>query len=351
MEVDYILNGKGVGSVASRFIKSGGDPYTMRPFEGKDGRPYILVNHNGKMEAVLATNADATLRHEEWIQIDETVQRVARERLNAVEDLRSRGLVYNIGNGMAKTVLLSQKSSDINDATISMDGLREGENDRPVYATEYLPLPIIHKDFSFSAREILASRNGNTPLDTSMVEEATRKCAETAEKLLLGSTTFATYGGGTIAGYTNFSSALTQNLDDPSDSAWVATTLLESVLGMIQQAQNAHYYGPYMLYIAPSWTKYFGEDFKTYSDKSVRQRLLEIDNLEGIKTLDFMSNYDMILVQMTSNVIRMVVGMDFMTLQWETNGGMLVHFKIMGIMVPQLRADYNGNTGIVYGSV
>lgn len=349
---DYILNGKAYGSVARRFIANGGDPYIMRPFEGKDGRPYLLLrNSAGQQVPVLSANADATLRHEEWIQIDDTVQRVARETLNAVDDLRSRGLVYNIGNGMAKTVLLSQKMSDTNDAVISMDGVRKSPDDRPVYDTDYLPLPIIHKDFMFHSREIMASRNGNTPLDTSMVEESTRKCAEMAEKLLIGRATFPTYGGGTIAGYTNFSSALTQNLDNPSDSAWVASTLLDSILDMIQQAQDAFYNGPYVLYYAPSWSKYFGKDFKTYSDKSVRQRISETADLQDIKKLDFLQNYDMILVQMTSNVIRLVVGLDFITLQWETEGGMIVHFKVMGILVPQLRADYNGNTGIVYGSV
>jgi hypothetical protein len=53
---------------------------------------------------------------------------------------------------------------------------------------------------------------------------------------------------------------------------------------------------------------------------------------------------------MTSDVIRMVIGMDVTTVQWETMGGMRLHFKVMAIMVPQLRADYNSNTGIVHGT-
>jgi hypothetical protein len=38
------------------------------------------------------------------------------------------------------------------------------------------------------------------------------------------------------------------------------------------------------------------------------------------------------------------------TVQWEEQGGLLLNFKIMAIMVPQLRADHNGNTGIVHGT-
>jgi hypothetical protein len=29
---------------------------------------------------------------------------------------------------------------------------------------------------------------------------------------------------------------------------------------------------------------------------------------------------------------------------------MRIHFKVMAIMVPQLRADMNGNTGLVHGA-
>ena len=59
----------------------------------------------------------------------------------------------------------------------------------------------------------------------------------------------------------------------------------------------------------------------------------------------------MVLVQMTSDVIRAVVGMEFQTLQWPTEGGMLLNFKVMGIIVPQVRVDINHRTGLVHGNV
>jgi uncharacterized linocin/CFP29 family protein len=297
-------------------------------------------------------NADATLRHEEWLQIDQAVQMVARERLRAVEDLRSRGLTYNIPNGLGKTVLLTEKQSDINDAVISMEPMRESDNDRPVYDSDYLPLPVIHKDFHFGIRQIMASRNGSTPLDTSMIQMSTRKVAEMAEKLLVGTATFATYGGGTIYGYTNYTGALTESLSNPSTGGTsMGANALADILSMRKSAQDAHYYGPYMVYTSPDWDQYLDNEFKAASDKSVRQRILEVDGILGIRTLDYLTNYDIVMVQMTSDVIREVIGMDIQTIQWETKGGMQVNFKVMAIMVPQLRADYNGNTGIVYGSV
>jgi hypothetical protein len=120
---------------------------------------------------------------------------------------------------------------------------------------------------------------------------------------------------------------------------------------MKESSQNAKHYGPWMLYNAPSWDKYLDGDFKTNGDKTVRQRLKELENITDIRTLDFLTSYDMVLVQMTSDVVRLVIGLDINTVQWETQGGMQQNFKVMAIMVPQLRADFSSNTGIVYGSV
>ena len=56
------------------------------------------------------------------------------------------------------------------------------------------------------------------------------------------------------------------------------------------------------------------------------------------------------IVQMTSDVARAVVGMDITTVQWESKGGMQLNFKVMCINVPQIRADFYGNCGILHAT-
>jgi len=53
---------------------------------------------------------------------------------------------------------------------------------------------------------------------------------------------------------------------------------------------------------------------------------------------------------MTSNVARAIIGMDFTTLQWESRGGMQKNFKVMAIMVPNLRSTNSGKCGILHGT-
>jgi len=351
--MDFIMNGQGHGNIASTLLDAGMNPLALRPYIGDDDRHYITVNRGGELQAVPLANATATLRKDDWKILDAAVVKAALPRLKAVADIRGMGLTFNIPNGMAKTVLETETQSDINDADVSMDGLRQGEADRPLFELSNLPLPIIHKDFDFSARQIAVSRNGGSPLDTTMAELAGRKVAETAEKLLLGTYGSYAFGGGTIYGYTNFPSRLTKTITAPTAGGWTGATLVGEVLAMILQAQQAYHFGPYNLYFSLPWTTYLGDDYSTAKgDNTLRQRLEAIDNINSVGVLDYLSTsaYVVLLVQTTSDVVREVIGMDIITVQWETTGGMQLNFKVMAIMVPQLRADQNGNTGIVHGT-
>lgn len=353
--MDFILNGQGQGSVANTLLQNGWDVGALRPWIGQDGRHYIAQNRNGKMTALPTPVANATLRKDEWKLLDEAIISVAKDRLTVVDDLRSAGLTFNIPNGMAKTVLETEEVSDLTEATISMDPAREAENDRPEYDLVNLPLPVIHKDFYFSARQIATSRNMGASIDTTAAQLAARRVAEEAERLALGigsdglSKTY-TYGGGTIYGLTNFPSRITRTITAPTGSNQATT--VQEVLAMRQDSEDAKHYGPWVLYTSPAWDQYLDDDYSSSKgDNTLRERIEAIRGIQAVRTADYLgSGYSMILVQQSTDVIREVIGMDMTTVQWETHGGMRLNFKVMAIMVPQLRADFNGNTGIVHGS-
>ncbi len=355
MEIDYILNGQPSGDVASRLMENNCNPACLRPWVAKSGKCYVSVmNAEGILEARQVANTTATLRKDDWKILDDAIVKAAQPRLKAVADLRAAGLTFSIANGMGKTVLETETQSDMDPAIVSMDGMRESPNDRPVFELGSLPLPIIHKDFNYSLRQVMASRNGGSPLDTTTAELAARKVAESAEQMLLGIHATAdqfAYGGGTIYGYTDFPSRLTRTITQPTGASTDGSNALQDVLAMRTQAQKAFHYGPYQLYVSPNWDQFLDDDFKAASDKSIRQRLNEVDGIANVRTLDYLENYDMILIQMTTDVIREVIGMEITTVQWETKGGMQLNFKVMAILVPQLRADQNSRTGIVHGTV
>lgn len=360
--MDFILNGQANGGVASRLLQNGMNTNTLRPYSLPTGRTdrwgqqeyggtFITVNKGGKLVAQKISNAQATLRKDDWILLDTAIIRAATSRLAAVAAFRSRNLVHTIPNGMGVTVLQSQSQSDINDAEISINGVRESRNDRPQFDLVNLPLPIIHKDFNLYLREIEASRRGGSPLDTTTAELAGVKVAELAEKLTIGTGGAFSFGGGNIYGLTNYPDRITADqLTLPTDTSWTPQLFIAELLAMKQQSVDAKHFGPWIVFNSPAWDPYLDDDYSAAKgDNTLRERALKIKNLADMVTLDFMTGYQIVMVQLTPDVMRMVMGMDVTTLQWEEKGGLEFHFKVMTIQVPQLRSDYNGNTGIVHG--
>jgi uncharacterized linocin/CFP29 family protein len=308
---------------------------------------YITIN--GKNIKVNA----GTLLKDEYKYYDDVVLQVAQERLVGVGDLLARGCVLNIPNAMGTTVLEYEKVSWAGSAVMSMDALTRQLADRPYYTIHYLPLPIIHDDFFFTIRDLTASRKRGTPLDTLRAAMATRNVAEYIETMLFtgpGGSTFA-YGGGTIYGYLNQSGRLTYTtLADWGSSGITGAEVIKDVLNMKQTLIAYKHYGPYMLYVPTDFETVLDDDFKANSDKSVRQRIMEIGGIEGIKVADKLTNDNVVMVELKPETVRMVVGFQPMMVEWQSQGGMQFEFKVMAIMVPQIRADIDGNIGLVHGS-
>lgn len=324
-DMDAIFKGTAYGSVAQR-----------------------LLAHKMDVNALRVNNT--TLRKDEWKQLDETVVDISKVRLTGVSDLVSRGLVYNISNGLGTTVLESENISDMNDATMNMDGATRDPNDRVEYNIEYLPLPITHKDFQISIRVLEASRKLGQPLDTTQAGIAARKVAEKIETVLFTGASAYTFGGGTIRGYTDHASrntgSLTANWDDSAAVAY------SDVINMKQASIDAKHYGPWMLYVPTNFETALDEDYvaTTSTTITVRERIKQIGGIIDVKVADKLTADNVVLVQMSPETVRMVIGMQPTTVEWDTEGGMISHFKVMSIMVPQIRADQDGNCGIVHFS-
>lgn len=390
MFTDFVMNGQASGEFASALQGVRYDPGLLRPYIDRDGKKYCTVNtgrtvynpKTGKDEATYAKVAikdlmaqdvqspvfNATsMRKESWIELDRVVLKAARLRLRAWSDLMAANSFGGF-DGMSKLVLEHETMSDPGEAVVDMDGLTDGRNDAPRFQLQGLPLPITHSDFWFSRRKLAVSQSSGTPLDTTMAEAAGRRVAELVERTLIGVNAGLTYGGNSsqvggygrnssVYGYTNFPNRLTYtSLATPTGSNPDAT--VGNVLNMRELLYANRFYGPFMIYTSSDWDLYLDNDYARLggnnASMTLRQRLEGIDGIQGIKRLDFLTNatnpFTMIMVQMTPDVARAVNGMNMTTVQWESQGGMRLNFKVMAIWVPQIRADFNGNAGILQAS-
>jgi hypothetical protein len=315
---------------------------------GSASSPVVLrLLASGMDTSVLRTND--TLRKDEWIAVDGVVVKAAQERLVGVADLIRMDLVYRTGGGMGRTVLEYEDMSDVSGADLSMDGITRGRNDVPLFELKGLPLPIIHKDWQMSARKLAASRKGDEPLDTSTAALAARQVAEKAEQLLFRGGASFKFGGYTLYGLCDHPNRITGSLNAHwNDSAATGDTILDDVLRMKQASINQKHYGPWMVYVPTNFEVALDGDFKANSDKTVRQRLKEVAGILDVKVADMLTTDNVVMVQMTTDVVRWVEALPLQNLEWNEHGGMQLNFKVMTIAVPQIRADQEGNSGVVH---
>lgn len=300
---------------------------------------------------VNALRTNDVLRKQEWIQYDTAVINVARSRLIGVQDLMSAGLRYPLQNALGITRVEWETASEMTPADISMSGLSQSENDRVEFALTGIPVPIVHKDFNINIRALETSRRTGQPLDTMQVERATRMVAEKIENML-----FAGYTGlgtnNTIYGYTNAANRNTYTSSGTHDWDTDSTgeEMLADVLAMIELLVADNMYGPYILYVTNKAYTRMGDDFKTYSDKSIIQRLLEVPGLSAIRPAAFLGAKQQVMVQMTRDVVDMIDGIQPTLVQWDSLGGFVTNFKVLSIMLPRVRSDYEGQSGIVHAT-
>lgn len=294
----------------------------------------------------------AVLRRDEWIHFDEQLNMAAQMRLAAVQDLVQMGLTRSLSNALGKTLYEYERVGEMGDAVVSLDGLVRSEFEALEFTPHYLPLPITHKDFFFNIRNLSASRSRGESLDVTHIRWAGQRVAEKTESLLVNGYPSKTFAGVSIYGYTTHPDRNTTSFG--TGGAWTGSKtgeqILTDLLTMIGLLQADKHYGPYMLYVGADADTKLSEDFKANSDKSIRGRLLETSQLRGIRTLDTLANGNVLLVNMSDDVVVMIDGERFQTIMWDIHGGMGVNFKAFCIQVPLVRNGIEGRSGIVHMS-
>ena len=335
--------------------------YTLarRPYVNFKGESVIAVNTgrrkaDGSFEyAEQRLNTNATLRKDEWINLEEAILEAARERLTIVDDLKSAGLVYNAG-GLGTIISEWEAGSEITDAVATMDGETNVDGDAQEFSLYGVPIPVIQKPFRIGERHLLASRTRGSALDVTTGVEAARAVARTSEKMVFnGLPAIGTVDGRGIPGLTTFAGRATFTITAWHNAPTITTQdIFDDILAMVSQMETAErHFGPFTLYIPAEYAFRFREDFKANSERTLRERVLAEDVIKDIKVADMLTVGNVIMVQMESTVLDLAVAADVSTVQWASGSGWTNHFQTFAAWAPRLKQDHDGHTGIMHGSV
>lgn len=302
----------------------------------------------------------APLTDRAQIILDQAVVSVGMQRLSFVADLIAEGLTFNLTDPLSVTQLEWNKMNKVGAAQRTMTPSARGENKLPNVLPARLPIYLTTDNFELDIRTLKQSQRLGQPLDTNLIEQCTRSVNEAIEDAgINGATTLdgqpLAVAGYSAPGLVNAPNANTYNI---TDAAWVTapvgTTIVTETLAMVAVAQGDNKFGPFNLYVGTVIGNNLQGDFSTTKGEGTIQDRLEKIQAGGrnlrVKVADMMPAGTVALVQMTKDVVDVVVGQPPTVIPWTSLDGFTIYNLVMGIMIPRFRSDYNGQSGIVIGT-
>lgn len=344
VNIDGLHTNQGAEAVAGSqpfFVNRNGN---LMRWEDQPGHAYPQITTPRGMVV------NSLLRKDEWEQLDEAIVQAASKRLNGIMHLRERNLTFRLG-GIGSLLAQYNQASEMTEAAITIDGHTTGDRDRVDFNLVSVPVPVIHKEYSFGARELAGARNMGNAVETGNAEAAARVVAEGLENMLFNGNADVVLNGNSIYGYTTEPSRNTDTASNYGGGDWgTATNPEKTVGGMIDAAQGDNYYGPYLVYAA---TTQYNEAATTYttdgSGDTGADRIRRMAEVEGFFNGYWLDAGEIALVQASRDVVDLafVPGFELANLEWTSGDGMKSFFKVVTIAVPRVKSEYSGKSGIV----
>lgn len=265
--------------VKEKLVSVGYDVGLLRPWLDTHGRSVVTVSvGNGRLETIPST-IEALLSKEQFMELDRSVLTGFREVTPVISFLKSQKAQLRFDEKKAVQALYSQTLEEVERA--ANPHVKELVDSTLVnYPIVGIPLPITHQDFK----------------DIDSGADAGKTVGNAVERALISDIL---------------------NRAEQCD--------FDQIIQVIDLAYSKKFYGPFLL-LAP-------QDYDT-------EPVLRDDQKSSITLVNTDLVNDLVLVQYTPDVLRLVVGMDLTAVQWED------HFKVLCIITQQIRADFYKNVGI-----
>jgi uncharacterized linocin/CFP29 family protein len=286
----------------------------------------------------------ATLLREQWLEIDNLWLRVAEQYMGAVMDLTSRGLTLTIPSlGVAASQY--QAINRMDPATTDMRASAAGNNQRLRVTPRLVPLPFAFEDYEFDITELEAVQRLGGTLDTAYAEEAQRSVAETFESWLVNGAPDYSVDGNTIYGYRTHPNRIIG-----TGTSWAtATNIYPTIHKMFTDMITINRPGPYGLYMNVAQFGQLHAEQGVDRAWNVYRRIVEsFPQIQSIKPSFAVPAGELVLVELQRRTVDVAIKMDPANVPWEGMGGLVQHVRVLGSVVPRVKADGENKTGVVH---
>ena len=305
----------------------------------------IVVAQNVPEMLTNDIKVNSSLRKDEYEEIDAELIRVSENVQNGQVDLVNAGLVHNVGS-IGITESKYERVDNFTAAEFDMDISTSGILGKNDFDSVGVNVPVIFKEFKLNQRQLLASRSGvGEGLDVTSYGMAGRVVNESIEKMI--------FNGVSKLGIFGYTTHPNRNLKTIAN-AWntASGTPIADTLDMIQKARNANKRGPYVLYVADNvWVALQDDYSATKGDNTVMQRLLAIPGITAVKEAPELADSSVLLVQMDRSTVDLAIAEEVNSFDYSNDGGRSTFFRVQAVMTVRVKAEKNGQCGIVHGTV
>ena len=307
----------------------------------------VVIEHNADKNE-LVHNADGTVRHEDFLVIKDKIIEVRQRKLNGIADLMSNGL--SIPASIGDQLVGFENTNEFQEAEQDMNPTSFDNNDT-TFTKDFVPNPITHSSFSVPWRQ-----QGFQYKNSKGMVASIRQVAEKVEKtLFLGNSGISVTFNATafqIYGYTTHPNRGVDTISDWTLTASTEAIITETVtaLGLMFADQGGiKDENSVIMYVANDIWMNLQNDFKANSDKTVKDRLLQISQIKEVKPAEKLTNGNAILVEMEDRTIELAVAQDIIVVPHvKTNPMASQHMTAYAAMVHKIHEDSNSNTGIMH---
>jgi len=278
--------------------------------------------------------------------IDSAVVRVARDRLVLFSALQAAGLGVPLPNWLATLTLTSHKLGEAGAARRAMVPSR-GERGIMQWTPYTIPIYLTWDQFGFNSRELAAAQQAGQPLDSIHAEQSTRNVNVGFEDALINGA--VTVDGLTTPGLLSTTTTETFETGTKWDDAGKTgeEILADTQTGMRALQVNGNFMGPYLVATSKDYGIKLGSDFKANGDRTIRERLLAVDEVSQVVVADYFPDDTVVIMQLSRDVVDIQIGqMPAAVSVNPDQAGWATDFYIIGCAVPRVKSDANNKFGI-----
>jgi len=329
-------------------------------FAGQSLNKYLALNSDNEIIARASTMeevqkskifANATVRHEDFLDIQGTLTETRRLDLYGIEDLRSANLTYPVS--ISDQIVSVENPNVFNPAQQEMNP-NKFDNDNTAFGQIWTPNPITHKTFSVPWRQQGFTYKGSLGLSESL-----RMVFERLDKMLYyGNDDIKINFNGTlqtIYGYTTHPNRGTETISnwlDPAKLDGIVNEVID-VIGSMFVNQKVARQNSICIYYPKNFKSIFDKDYKSnYPSDTLRERLMRIPEVRDIKYADQLADSNLVMVEMDARTIQLATASDVIVVPHVNTKPMQGQTTTAyAAMVPVIKVDHYGRTGVMHCTV